>query len=141
MDAATLLVLIALLLMVLAYVFQPFLAGAGGPSRRGSRGALDVLRRRADLLAERNRIYTAIGDLDFDYQTNKVSDEDYAAQRRQLVTQGVELLQHIDALPAPGDKIQADPIEAALAALRGDSKAQAAPRRAAAKKRKGTARK
>jgi hypothetical protein len=141
MDAATLLVLIALLLMVLAYVFQPFLTGAGGQSKGGSRAAMDTLRRRADLLAERNRIYTAIRDLDFDYQTNKVSDEDYAAQRRQLVTLGVELLQHIDALPAPGEKPYGDPIEAAIAGLRGGGKAQAAPRRAKTKKREGTRRK
>jgi hypothetical protein len=136
MDAATLLVLIALSLILLAYVFQPFLTGASDASRRGSQGSLDMFRRRADLLAERNRVYIAIRDLDFDHQTNKVSDEDYAVLRHELVTLGVQVLQQIDMLGNGRESPQDDPIEAALAALGGEGKAQAAPRRTRVQKRK-----
>jgi zinc-ribbon domain len=119
MDAATLLVMIAVLLLVLAYVLQPFFTRGDAAPGRSPRGALEVLRRRAGLLIERNRIYAAIREIDFDYKTNKVSDEDYAAQRHALVAQGVEVLQQIDALPGLDETPSADPIEAAVIALAG----------------------
>ena len=115
MDIATLIVLIAVLLMVLAYVAQPLVLGRrpGETSRPGSA----ALRRRADMLAERNRLLAAINALDFDHSTNQVADDDWEAQRHALVAQGVDVLRQLDALPAP-DPSTADPIEAAVTALR-----------------------
>jgi hypothetical protein len=118
MDIPTELMALVIVMIVAAFVAQPFFArGADGPARSAKRTAA-ALRQKADLLAERNRIYAAIRDLDFDYKTNKVADEDYAAQRHRLVAQGVEVLQKLDSLPALDESPEADPIEAALLALR-----------------------
>jgi hypothetical protein len=119
MEIFTGLLSLIVVLMVAAYIVQPFFSNrrGDGRSRAGHRPA-SVLRRRADLLARRNEIYRAIRELDFDYQTNKVSDEDYDGQRHALVAQGVEVLQQLDALPVLDESPDADPIEAAVAALR-----------------------
>ena len=126
MDVATILVMIAVLLMVLAYVFRPFLVRSDIRTGRTNLGSPDVLRSRAVLLSERNRVYAAIRALDFDYSTNKVADVDYAPQRYALVSQGVELLKHIDALPPLEETTADDPIEAAVVALRRSGRTAAA---------------
>ena len=48
------------------------------------------------LSAQKETLYTAIHDLDFDFQTGKVDQEDYAAMRRRLETEAIEILQQID---------------------------------------------
>ena len=109
MDPLTIILALGALLLVLAFLAQPFISGgAADGAPRATRRTAASLRRRADLLAERNRIYAALRDLDFDYRTNKVSDEDYARQRHALVAEGVEVLQTLDTLPLDADE---DPIE------------------------------
>jgi hypothetical protein len=118
MDPITIIAALVVALLVLALLGQPFLTGgAVDEGTRGSRRAAAVLRERADLLTARNQLYAAIRDLDFDYQTNKVSEEDYGPQRHQLVAQGVEILQQLDNLPGTDDSPEADFIESAVAAL------------------------
>ncbi|NDJ53565.1 MAG: zinc-ribbon domain-containing protein [Chloroflexi bacterium] len=68
------------------------------------------LRRQADLLTARRDVYAALRDLDFEYSTDKVSQEEYGRQRYKLMGQAVDILQQIDQLPPLGD----DPIESAL---------------------------
>lgn len=120
MEPITALLALLTVLFVAAFIAQPLVSGGRGEaSARSGRGAASVLRRRAELLAERNRLYAAIRDLDFDYKTNKVSDEDYAAQRYKLVADAVETLQLLDALPDVGEEAPAaDPVEALIAARR-----------------------
>ena len=126
MDSASSLVMIALLLMVLAFIARPFIGSDdGNDAESGSSHA--VMRKRADLLAERNRVYGAIRDLDVDYKTNKVSAVDYAAQRHELVAHGVEVLQQLDALPAADEAALEDPVEAAIVAFQAGGTAEAAP--------------
>lgn len=118
MEPITALLALAAVLFVGAFIAQPFFNAEGGErAGRERRRAASALRQRADLLAERNRVYAAIRDLDFDYKTNKVSDEEYAEQRYRLVAEGVEILQMLDALPAADDPA-ADPLEAMIARYR-----------------------
>jgi hypothetical protein len=101
MNIFTGLVALIVTLMVVAYVVQPFFSRrVEKEERRTDRHMAAILHQRADLLAKRDRIYQTINELDFDHATNKVSDEDYARQRRRLVAQGVEVLQQLDALEA-----------------------------------------
>lgn len=118
MDASTILMSIALVLIVLAFVLRPFLTIGGDQADRAKPGSLDALHDRAGLLAERNRIYAAINTLDFDHSTNKVADQDYVQQRHDLMAQGVAVLKQIDALPPLGETPVSDPVEAAIVALR-----------------------
>jgi hypothetical protein len=137
MDFAVVLVMIATL-MALAYVLWPFLVSSEVRAGRANGGSLDVLRDRADLLAERNRVYAAIRALDFDHSTNKIADDDYTAERHQLVAMGVELLKHIDGLMPLDESPADDPIEATVIALRrGGVALAAAPGRARRLKGKG----
>lgn len=118
MDALSGLVALGVLIIVAAFVAQPFFAPGAGERGSGGRRAASEARQRAELLQERNRLYAAIRDLDFDYKTNKVADDDYALQRHALMAEAVEVLQQLDALPEDEAPAQADPIEAAIAALR-----------------------
>ncbi len=119
---------VVIMIVVVTFVAQPFFTARGsGETAHGSQGSVQLLRRRAELLTQRNRIYSAITELDFDYRTNKVSDEDYQEQRMRLVAEGVGVLQQIDALPAAGGTPEDDAIEAAVRALRGGVEPAGAP--------------
>src|SRR5262245_28717883 len=48
------------------------------------------------LLAERERTVSALQELDFDYKLGKVPEEDYPAQRVNLLQKGAEILRRID---------------------------------------------
>jgi len=71
--------------------------------------------------ARHEAILKMIRDLDFDHQTGKIADDDYERQRRDLVDQGVETLQEIDALKAnqTASNLSEDAIEAAIKRRRG----------------------
>ena len=123
MDLGSILLGVALLLIVAFLVARPWLEpGAGGEAEADPA---------APLLLERERTLAALRDLDFDHATGKLPEDDYAAQRAQLVAQGAEVLRQLDALapagaPTPGAGVE-DEIEAAIARRR-TSPAPAAPR-------------
>jgi hypothetical protein len=48
------------------------------------------------LVLHKETVYTAIRDLDFDFQTGKVDDDDYSALRRHLEDEAVDILRRID---------------------------------------------
>jgi zinc-ribbon domain len=74
------------------------------------------------LLAERDRILTALQELDFDNTLGKIPEEDYPAQRAGLLQRGADILRKIDEFSAqsPAGDLEAR-IEAAIAARRGDA--------------------
>ncbi len=119
MDLGAILLLVALLLVVGLYVSAPLMRG----TRRGlSEESLEA----SSLMAERDRVISALQELDFDYKLGKVPAEDYPLQRRSLLDKGADVLRRLDViLPAtrlaPGDA--SDPssrIEQAAAAGRPD---------------------
>ena len=52
----------------------------------------------AGLLLQKDTLYTAIRDLEFDFQTGKVDQKDYAELRQQLEREAVHVLRLLDAL-------------------------------------------
>src|SRR5919198_220921 len=52
----------------------------------------------ADLLLQKDTLYTAIHDLEFDFQTGKVDQQDYVELRQQLEREAVYVLRLLDAL-------------------------------------------
>ena len=54
------------------------------------------------LIIRRDAIYATIRDLDFDYETGKVIEDDYRAQRETWVQRGIAVLKALDALQADG---------------------------------------
>jgi hypothetical protein len=105
MDALGILLAVATIVLVVAYIAQPFLAAQRDDAERVTGRGLSTLRQRADLLAERNRLYGEIKALDFEHETGKITDEDYTDQRYQLVAQGVDVLQQLDRLPIADDDV------------------------------------
>jgi hypothetical protein len=105
MDAFGILLAVATIMLVVAYIAQPFLAARRDETERVTSRSLGTLRQRADLFAERNRLYREIKTLDFDHETGKVTDDDYTDQRYQLVAQGVDVLQQIDGLSISDDDV------------------------------------
>jgi zinc ribbon protein len=49
------------------------------------------------LLLQKEMLYGAIRDLDFDFQTGKVDQQDYAELRQQLEGEAVQILRQLDA--------------------------------------------
>lgn len=71
-----------------------------------------------DLQLERERTYTALLDLDFDYEAGKIEEDDYQKLRSQLLGEAAEVLSRIDGRPSegtprsapsqPGDLVEAE---------------------------------
>ena len=115
MDTGAILVGIAMVLLVGAYVARPLFEKTALPRGAISQGA------RAEWVARRNAIYALIRELDADYQTGKVNEQDYLAERERHVAQGVAILKQLDEFPdhEPVGRTALDAeIEAAVQALR-----------------------
>jgi zinc-ribbon domain len=118
MDIGSLLLGLALLVVIVFVIARPLIERLNV--------ADEPLRPVDLLLADRERVLTQLRDLDFDQTMSKINAADYAAQRAQLVAEGVAILKKLDALgltsgeavgsgagPAPAGEI-----EAAVAQLR-----------------------
>ena len=55
----------------------------------------------AELEAEKGRLLAEIHELELDYETGKLSDEDHAAIEARLKARAVEVMRRIDLLQAP----------------------------------------
>lgn len=78
MDIVAIFLILALLILVGAYLYAPFLRGYG-------RRVTQEERELSALLAERERVFTALHDLDFDFRLGKIPEGDYPAQRTSLL--------------------------------------------------------
>jgi cytochrome c-type biogenesis protein CcmH len=54
---------------------------------------------KAQLLRERARLRTELKDLDFDFESGKLSDSDYAGLKQDIETKGAVVIQQLGALP------------------------------------------
>jgi hypothetical protein len=115
MNIGAILVGIALLVLVTAYVARPLFEKQG----RGNNGRATNALPHTQLIARRDAVYAIIRELDADHQTGKINDEDYHIQRERYVAQGVALLQQLDALASEnGHAALEAEIEAAVLTLR-----------------------
>ena len=75
------------------YVFEPFM-------RRGAVGFDEDFMETPihHLLSRKDSIYTAMKDLEFDYQTGKLSNDDYESLRKKFSAQASTVLEEIDDL-------------------------------------------
>jgi hypothetical protein len=116
MDIGSLFLLLALLVLIGLFIARPLLdreAVAVTPEEDLREHELSTL------LAERDRVLTALEELDFDNALGKIPQKDYPGQRERLLTRGAEILRKLDELD--GDESDADierRIEAAIAERR-----------------------
>lgn len=110
MEFGSVLIFLAVLLPVIAYLAQPILAGQGvAVSKRDQRLSW--------LEAERERLLAYIQEMDMDYTMGKIPPEDYEAERRLKLTEGADILRQIDALAGKRGEAEpraADPVERSL---------------------------
>ncbi len=98
-------ILIAILVVgVIAFIASPLRRGIVAlplPSTREeqsqSSNALETL------IAQRDSMYAAIRDLDFDFQLGKLSPGDYQTLRERYKARAASVLQQIDAIDGKGD--------------------------------------
>jgi DNA repair exonuclease SbcCD ATPase subunit len=91
MDLATLLILLAILVPVVAYLLFPLW------ERQESRVSDDE-RRLSSLETERERLLSAIAELDMDHSMGKLVQQDYEIERAAMLVRGADVLRQIDAL-------------------------------------------
>ena len=96
MQLASVFLLLIVFLLVALYVALPFVRRV-----RGVRGVDQAL---SALLTERDRVLTALQELDFDNSLGKIPAEEYPSQRAVLVQRGAEILRHLDERPATAMK-------------------------------------
>ena len=78
--------------LCLLFVAWPFVNLGGRDRSRAESPTLESLYEQRDVL------YTTIRDLDFDYDTGKLTEEDYLSQREMWVQRGINILKALDAL-------------------------------------------
>ncbi len=80
--------------------------------------------RRRELIEQRDMVYEAIRELDFDYRMGKVEEDDYRQTRARYTAQAVELIKSLDKAteranrPARKPQGISDQIEKEIAAIR-----------------------
>ena len=89
-------ILIAILLVFLALlpVLIPFFRSSEGTPLTSEQAELQ------ELLDEKQTVYTAIKELEFDYQAGKLSLEDYEQARHSYELRAIALLKQIDGMGA-----------------------------------------
>lgn len=75
----------------------------------------------AELEQHRNSVYTAIKDLELDFETGKIDPEDYQQVRAHLTRQAADLLRRIDRLAQTLSAGLDETVDALLAAYQPDS--------------------
>jgi hypothetical protein len=81
-----------LVFLALAPVIAPFLRVRDDPPPQPGHAELQ------DLLGEKQTLYAAISELEFDHQAGKLALEDYQQTRRSYELRAVALLEQIDGL-------------------------------------------
>jgi hypothetical protein len=127
MDIGSILIMLAITILVIAFIARPFASRGGSMVSQGEQ-------RLSSLQAERDKILSLIQEIELDHAAGKIPDEDYLPQRTALVQHGAEVLREIDGLepvrPQAAERTSPDletQIEVAVARLRQTTKAETGP--------------
>ena len=81
---------VTMAILAVAVVFYPLFQKRQRALQLESESALE------DLIAQKDEVYTAIKDLEFDYMANKLTDEDYQELRGKYEAEAILILQQIE---------------------------------------------
>ncbi len=123
MISFDMLVLLLLAAGLVLFIGEPLYWGGRRSPRQGEAEPRTQEIERLNL--QKEGLYTAIQDLDFDYQTGKVDQRDYTELRQQLEGEAVETLRELDSI----DPLAAldERLEQQIASLRTASSVLGAP--------------
>jgi len=120
MDAGSIFLILALIVLVGLYIGRPFLRPQAAPVRAREIDKSEHVR--SALLAERDRLLTALQELDFDNSLGKIPEEDYPVMRADMLHDAAVVLRQLDELQGAGEASDAeDRIEQVIAARRADA--------------------
>jgi NADH pyrophosphatase NudC (nudix superfamily) len=120
MDIGAIFLLLAVCLLTALFVARPFL------ERRRMVTVSAEEQELSTLMAERDRLLTALQELDFDQTLGKIPAEDYPSMRATLLQRASDVLRQLDLLqPQKGIKGDVESrVEAVIAARRADAAVQ-----------------
>ena len=121
MDAGSIFLILALVLVVALFVGRPFLQSSNVPIQSEATDSAE--HRRSGLLADRDRLLTALQELDFDNRLGKIPSEDYTEMRSGLMKNAAQVMRQLDEIQG-SEKTQdsaEDLIEQVIAARRADA--------------------
>ncbi|MEA1978405.1 MAG: zinc ribbon domain-containing protein [Chloroflexota bacterium] len=118
MDIGSILAGLALTLLTVAFVSIPLIQHRG-------KDVTETEMLSSELQAGRDRVLSNLQELEMDFNTGKILEEDYQEQRQALMKEGAGILRRIDVLKAGGDVSTSgdeidDEIEAAIAQIRNE---------------------
>jgi hypothetical protein len=90
------LIALGIALASVAFVAAPLFFGGARAARGGAADAKEGSLMLQDLLAEKETLYAAIQELDFDFKSGKLSAEDYYGLRQRYEERAAGLLKAID---------------------------------------------
>jgi rubrerythrin len=103
---------LGILILVGVFLYMPFL-------ERRARRVTEEEHESSTLMAERERVVNLLQELEFDYSLGKVPEEDYPAQRANLLQKGADVLRRLDELaPVKAQNDKDARLERAIAARR-----------------------
>lgn len=109
MDIGSIFLILAVLIPVVIFIARPLM------ERKATAVTVEEHEYSA-LLAERDRVLTALQELEFDHVLDKIPEAQYPVQRANLMRYGAEILRQIDVYEGLPDETAADArIEAAIA--------------------------
>lgn len=92
----SILLVLAVALLVALFIARPFLRGGPAAHKRALAEVERSEHERSSLLAERDRVLTALQELDFDFALGKVPEDEYPAMRGDLLRTGAEVLRRLE---------------------------------------------
>jgi len=117
MDIGAILLLLAVCLLSALFIARPFLE-----RRRMTTVSIEE-QEVSSLMAERDRLITALQELDFDHALGKIPSDDYPGMRADLLQHASDVLRRLDVFQ-PQSSATADAesrVEAVIAARRADA--------------------
>jgi hypothetical protein len=99
----TIVIALGIAMAVVVFVAAPFFFGVGRTARADTDDG-QVSLKIQDLLLEKETVYAAIQELDFDWKSGKLSGEDHQAARQRQEERAAAVLQQIDALQGVVEK-------------------------------------
>ncbi|HCR72279.1 MAG TPA: hypothetical protein DIW23_12600 [Anaerolineae bacterium] len=133
MELGSVFLVLAVLVIVGIYLYAPF-------TELVVQTDMDESHEISALKAERDRVITALQELDFDFRLGKIPAEDYPEKRNSLLQKGVDVLRQLDEMNTEfsallskensatdsESKIKNDELEAMLAARRKEKQSKSA---------------
>ena len=89
----------------LAYLLLPIVMDAGGQARTVSAERSEL----EDLYIQREGMYSTLKELDFDFETGKLTEEDYRELRARYSDEAVRILQRIEEIEKADEIRRAGP--------------------------------